>query len=219
MRRILDPLEKFGARTVDQAEGGRLPLIVQGALDPMPIVYEAPVPSAQVKSAVLLAGLAAPGTTIVIENEATRDHTEKMLKHFGAHLRSEAYGEHGRRITLTGQPELEAAPVVVPADPSSAAFPMVAALIVPGSEIILDGVMTNPLRAGLLATLREMGAAIEVLASRNEGGEDVADLRVRALAAQGRRRAGRARAHHDRRISDPRGRRRVRRRHHAHARA
>ena len=143
MRRILDPLEKFGARTVDQAEGGRLPLTVQGALDPMPVVYEVPVPSAQVKSAVLLAGLAAPGTTTVIENEATRDHTEKMLKHFGAHLRSEEYGKHGRRITLTGQPELEAAPVVVPADPSSAAFPLVAALIVPGSEIILDGVMTQ----------------------------------------------------------------------------
>ena len=107
MRRILDPLEKLGARTVDQAEGGRLPITVQGALDPMPIVYEVPVPSAQVKSAVLLAGLAAPGTTTVIEPEATRDHTEKMLRHFGAQLRSEAYGEHGRRITLTGQPELK----------------------------------------------------------------------------------------------------------------
>jgi 3-phosphoshikimate 1-carboxyvinyltransferase len=185
MRRILDPLEKFGARTLDQVEGGRLPLTVQGALDPVPIVYEVPVPSAQVKSAVLLAGLAAPGTTIVIENEATRDHTEKMLKHFGAHLRSEAYGDHGRRIMLTGQPELEAAPVVVPADPSSAAFPLVAALIVPGSEIILDGVMTNPLRAGLLATLREMGASIEVLASRHDGGEEVADLRVRRSLLKG----------------------------------
>ena len=185
MRRILDPLEKFGARTLDQEEGGRLPLIVQGALDPVPIVYEVPVPSAQVKSAVLLAGLAAPGTTIVIENEATRDHTEKMLKHFGAHLRSEAYGDHGRRITLIGQPELEAAPVVVPADPSSAAFPLVAALIVPGSEIILDGVMTNPLRAGLFATLREMGASIEVLASRHDGGEEVADLRVRRSLLKG----------------------------------
>ncbi len=185
MRRILDPLEKMGARTVDQVEGGRLPLTVRGALDPIPVVYEVPVPSAQVKSAVLLAGLAAPGTTIVIENEATRDHTEKMLRHFGAHLRSEEYGKHGRRITLTGQPELEAAPVVVPADPSSAAFPLVAALIVPGSEIILDGVMTNPLRAGLLTTLKEMGAGIEVLTSRNEGGEDVADLRVKGSALKG----------------------------------
>jgi 3-phosphoshikimate 1-carboxyvinyltransferase len=185
MRRILDPLEKFGARTVDQKEGGRLPITVKGALDPIPVVYEVPVPSAQVKSAVLLAGLAAPGTTIVIENEATRDHTEKMLKHFGASLKSEEYGKHGRRITLIGQPELEAAPVVVPADPSSAAFPLVAALIVPGSEIVLDGVMTNPLRAGLLTTLKEMGAGIEVLEARNEGGEDVADLRVRASALKG----------------------------------
>ena len=185
MRRILDPLEKFGARTVDQKEGGRLPITVKGALDPIPVVYEVPVPSAQVKSAVLLAGLAAPGITTVIENEATRDHTEKMLKHFGAHLRSEEYGKHGRRITLTGQPELEAAPVVVPADPSSAAFPMVAALIVPGSEIILDGVMLNPLRGGLLKTLKEMGASIEMLTSRNEGGEEVADLRVRASAMKG----------------------------------
>jgi 3-phosphoshikimate 1-carboxyvinyltransferase len=185
MRRILDPLEKFGARTIDQKEGGRLPITVKGALDPIPVVYEVPVPSAQVKSAVLLAGLAAPGTTIVIENEATRDHTEKMLKHFGASLKSEEYGKHGRRITLIGQPELEAAPVVVPADPSSAAFPLVAALIVPGSEIVLEGVMTNPLRAGLLTTLLEMGAGIEVLEARNEGGEDVADLRVRATALKG----------------------------------
>ncbi len=185
MRRILDPLEKFGARTVDQQQGGRLPITVKGALDPIPVVYEVPVPSAQVKSAVLLAGLAAPGTTTVIENEATRDHTEKLLKHFGAHLRSEEYGKYGRRITLTGQPELEAAPVAVPADPSSAAFPLVAALIVPGSEIILDGVMLNPLRTGLLTTLKEMGASIEVLASRNEGGEEVADLRVKASALKG----------------------------------
>jgi 3-phosphoshikimate 1-carboxyvinyltransferase len=185
MRRILDPLEKFGARTVDQKDGGRLPITVKGALDPIPVVYEVPVPSAQVKSAVLLAGLAAPGTTTVIENEATRDHTEKMLKHFGAHLRSEEYGKHGRRITLTGQPELEAAPVVVPADPSSAAFPLVAALIVPGSEIILEGVMLNPLRTGLLTTLKEMGASIEVLTSRNEGGEEVADLRVKASTLKG----------------------------------
>jgi 3-phosphoshikimate 1-carboxyvinyltransferase len=185
MRRILDPLEKFGARTIDQKEGGRLPITLRGALDPIPVVYEVPVPSAQVKSAVLLAGLAAPGTTTVIENEATRDHTEKMLKHFGAQLRSEEYGKHGRRITLTGQPELEGAPVAVPADPSSAAFPLVAALIVPGSEIILDGVMTNPLRTGLLTTLREMGAGIEALATRHDGGEDVADLRVRASQLKG----------------------------------
>jgi 3-phosphoshikimate 1-carboxyvinyltransferase len=185
MRRILDPLEKMGARTKNGAEGGRLPVTVVGARDPMPIEYEAPVPSAQLKSAVLLAGLAAPGATTVIEKEATRDHTEKLLKHFGAHVRVTSFGDHGRRITLQGQPELEAAPVVVPADPSSAAFPLVAALIAPGSDIILDGVMMNPLRTGLLTTLKEMGAAFEILAERNEGGEDVADLRVRAGGMKG----------------------------------
>jgi 3-phosphoshikimate 1-carboxyvinyltransferase len=185
MRRILDPLEKMGARTELAAEGGRLPLTLRGARDPIPIEYEAPVPSAQLKSAVLLAGLAAPGATTVIEKEATRDHTEKMLKHFGASVRVSALGQHGRRITVEGQPELEAAPVVVPADPSSAAFPLVGALIVPGSEVILEGVMLNPLRSGLLTTLREMGAEIEMLAQRNEGGEDVADLRARGSGLKG----------------------------------
>jgi 3-phosphoshikimate 1-carboxyvinyltransferase len=185
MRRILEPLERMGARTLEIAEGGRLPVRLQGARDPIPIEYEAPVPSAQLKSAVLLAGLAAPGATTVIEREATRDHTEKMLTHFGADVRVEPLGAYGRRVTLIGQPELVAAPVVVPADPSSAAFPLVAALIVPGSEIVLDGVMLNPLRAGLLTTLREMGATIEVLERRNEGGEDVADLRVRSSALKG----------------------------------
>jgi 3-phosphoshikimate 1-carboxyvinyltransferase len=185
MRRILDPLEKMGARTLQIAEHGRLPVTLKGAADPIPISYEAPVPSAQLKSAVLLAGLAAPGETTVIEQEATRDHTERMLKHFGASVRIAPLGDHGRRITLQGQPELEPAPLVVPADPSSAAFPLVAALIVPGSEVILDGVMTNPLRSGLLTTLREMGAAIEVLDARTDGGEDVADLRVRAGGLKG----------------------------------
>jgi 3-phosphoshikimate 1-carboxyvinyltransferase len=185
MRRILEPLEKMGARTEDSAAGGRLPVTLMGARDPMPIEFEAPVPSAQLKSAVLLAGLAAPGATTVIEKEATRDHTEKMLKHFGASIRVTAIGTHGRRITLEGQPELEPAPVVVPADPSSAAFPLVAALIAPGSDIILDGVMMNPLRTGLLTTLKEMGAAFEILAQRNEGGEDVADLRVKAGPLKG----------------------------------
>jgi 3-phosphoshikimate 1-carboxyvinyltransferase len=181
MRRILDPLAKMGAKTVEVAEGGRLPAKLEGAVDPMPIVYEVPVPSAQIKSAVLLAGLAAPGTTTVIEKEATRDHTERMLRLFGAEVAVEPHGE-GRRITLIGQPELAAAHVRVPADPSSAAFPLVAALIVPGSDVILEGVMTNPLRGGLLTTLLEMGADIEVLDRRQEGGEDVADLRVRGSA-------------------------------------
>jgi 3-phosphoshikimate 1-carboxyvinyltransferase len=185
MRRILDPLELMGARTIDQAEGGRLPLTLQGARYPIPIEYEAPVPSAQLKSAVLLAGLNAPGATTVIEKEATRDHTEKLLKHFGASVRISSSGANGRRITLEGQPELEAAPVAVPADPSSAAFPLVAALIVPGSEVILEGVMMNPLRTGLFTTLKEMGAAIERVAERSEGGEEVADLRIKAGALKG----------------------------------
>ena len=185
MRRVLDPLEKMGARLLDAAEGGRLPLTLQGATDPIPITYESPVPSAQLKSAVLLAGLAAPGETTVIEAEATRDHTERLLKHFGAKVISKPFGEHGRRVTLQGQPELEAARVAVPADPSSAAFPLAAALIVPGSDIVLEAVMTNPLRTGLLATLREMGANIEELAKRDDGGEEVADLRVRTSALKG----------------------------------
>ena len=185
MRRVLDPLEKIGARVIDAAEGGRLPLTLKGARDPIPITYESPVPSAQLKSALLLAGLAAPGETTVIEVEATRDHTERMLKHFGAKVTTRPHGEHGRRVTVVGQPELEPANVAVPADPSSAAFPLVAALIVPGSELILDEVMTNPLRTGLLSTLREMGASIEAVETRDDGGEEVADLRVRASALKG----------------------------------
>jgi len=185
MRRILDPLEKMGARVVAQAEGGRLPLTLQGAADPVPISYESPVPSAQLKSAVLLAGLAAPGETTVIEAEATRDHTERLLKHFGAKITSKPHGDHGRRIVLKGQPELEPANVAVPADPSSAAFPMVGALITPGSDLILEAVMTNPLRTGLFKTLLEMGASIETLETRDDGGEEVADLRVRASQLKG----------------------------------
>jgi len=184
MRRILDPLREMGARVVVEADGGRLPITLAGARDAIPIVYTTPVPSAQVKSAVLLAGLGAPGTTTVIEREATRDHTEKLLRHFGADIRSEPEGPHGRRISLVGQPELKPAPVTVPADPSSAAFPMVAALLVPGSEVILDAVMTNPLRTGLFTTLREMGAVIEPLDIRDVG-EEVADLRVRASVLRG----------------------------------
>src|ERR1700712_4495783 len=125
MRRVLDPLELMGARVGDAKEGGRLPLSLQGARDPLPILYRTPVASAQIKSAVLLAGLSAPGITTVIETEASRDHTELMLQHFGAELTSLREGSHGRRIALTGQPELHGAEVVVPADPSSAAFPSV----------------------------------------------------------------------------------------------
>jgi 3-phosphoshikimate 1-carboxyvinyltransferase len=181
MRRVLEPLERIGAHML-AANDGRLPLTLAGARDPIPIVYEPPVASAQLKSAVLLAGLAAPGETVVIEAEATRDHTEKMLTHFGADVRVEPHGAHGRRITLAGQPELAPRPIVVPADPSSAAFPLVAAAITPGSDVILEGVMLNPLRTGLIETLADMGAAIERLNARVEGGEDVADLRVRGGA-------------------------------------
>ena len=185
MRRVLDPLEKMGARVLEVADGGRLPLTIRGAADPIPITYEPPVASAQLKSAVLLAGLAAPGETTVIEAEATRDHTERLLKHFGAKITSKSHGEHGRRIVLKGQPELEPANVLVPADPSSAAFPLVAALLVPGSELVLEAVMTNPLRTGLLTTLREMGASIEVVDKRDDGGEEIADLRVRSSTLKG----------------------------------
>src|SRR5882724_3691658 len=184
MRRVLDPLERMGARATNVAEGGRLPLRLRGARDPIPIVYEPPVASAQLKSAVLLAGLAAPGETVVVEREATRDHTERMLAHFGADVRSAPHGEHGRRITLVGRPELVPARVSVPADPSSAAFALAAALIVPGSDVILDGVMMNPLRTGLFTTLAEMGADIAALEARHEG-EEVADLRVRASSLRG----------------------------------
>ena len=178
MRRILDPLRLMGAQILSEADGGRCPIVLKGARDPAPIEYRTPVASAQIKSAVLLAGLNAPGATTVIEAQASRDHTEKMLAHFGAEVTVEPEGE-GRRVTLVGRPELRPTTVVVPADPSSAAFPIVAALIVPGSDIVVEGVMMNPLRTGLLTTLKEMGAHIEALDRRLEGGEEVADLRVR----------------------------------------
>ena len=185
MRRVLDPLELMGARVGSSGHGGRLPLTLLGARDPLPILYRTPVASAQIKSAVLLAGLAAPGTTTVIETEASRDHTELMLGHFGAQIVSTREGSHGRKIALAGQPELHGADVVVPADPSSAAFPIVAALIVEGSDIILSDVMTNPLRTGLFTTLREMGASIEETGLRGDAGEPMAQLRVRASKLRG----------------------------------
>jgi len=185
MRRVLDPLELMGAKTRSSGEGGRLPLTLAGARDPVPITYRTPVASAQIKSAVLLAGLSAPGVTTVIEQEASRDHTELMLKHFGAEIVSSKEGAHGRKIALTGQPELHGADVVVPADPSSAAFPIVAALIVEGSDIILPDVMTNPLRTGLFATLREMGALLEETEVRGDAGEPMAQIRARASKLRG----------------------------------
>jgi len=179
MGRVIEPLSRFGAHFLSR-EGGRLPLAVTGAADPVPIEYRLPVPSAQVKSAVLLAGLNTPGLTSVIEKEPTRDHTERMLGHFGARVAVEATPEGGRRIAIEGQPELTAAPIVVPGDPSSAAFPLVAALIVPGSAVRIENVGLNPSRTGLLLSLREMGADIAFENEREAGGEPVADLRVRA---------------------------------------
>jgi 3-phosphoshikimate 1-carboxyvinyltransferase len=185
MRRILDPLVEMGVEVVSQAEGGRCPITIKGAADPLPITYATPVASAQIKSAILLAGLNSPGRTTVIETEATRDHTEKMLSYFGATVRVTAEGHDGRRIELEGRPELKPRPIMVPRDPSSAAFPLVAALIVPGSDVLIEGVMMNPLRTGLLTTLLEMGASIEVVNPRYEGGEDVADLHVRSSTLKG----------------------------------
>jgi 3-phosphoshikimate 1-carboxyvinyltransferase len=184
MGRVIAPLSQMGARFLARS-GERLPLAVAGAAEPLPITYALPVPSAQVKSAVLLAGLNAPGETTVIEPQPTRDHTERMLRHFGAAVRIEADEGGAKRITVTGFPELVPAPITVPGDPSSAAFPAVAALIVPGSEVVIEGVGINPTRTGLFDSLREMGADIALLNEREEGGEPVADLRVRAGALSG----------------------------------
>src|SRR6516162_2134594 len=184
MGRVVEPLRRFGARFVTR-EGARLPLAISGASDPVPISYRLPVPSAQVKSAVLLAGLDTPGTTTVIEPQPTRDHTERMLRHFGATVGAKPIDGGGKCITLEGHPELAAAPIAVPGDPSSAAFPLIAALIVPGSEVTIEGVGINPLRTGLLECLHEMGADIALLNERDEGGEPVADLRARSGILKG----------------------------------
>lgn len=177
MARVTDPLAEFGCQSVGR-KGGRLPMTLVGAADPVPVRYVVPVPSAQVKSAVLFAGLNAPGKTVVIEKEATRDHTERMLAGFGAEITTEVTDE-GRVITLTGQPELKPQTIAVPRDPSSAAFPVCAAIIVPGSDVLVPGIGLNPTRAGLFTTLREMGADLTYENEREEGGEPVADLRAR----------------------------------------
>ena len=183
MGRVLDPLRLFGTESMGRA-GGLLPLTLRGARDPVPIEYRLPVASAQVKSAVMLAGLNAPGETVVIEAQATRDHTERMLRGFGATIAVDDLPE-GRAIRLTGQPELSPQTIAVPRDPSSAAFPVAAALLVPGSEVLLPTIGLNPTRAGLYLTLAEMGADIAHENSREEGGEPVADLRVRHSALKG----------------------------------
>jgi len=177
MGRVTDPLSLFGAQAYGR-KGGRLPMTVVGAAHPVPVRYSTPVASAQVKSAVLLAGLNAPGQTVVIEREATRDHSERMLLGFGAELSVEKTAA-GNVITLTGQPELRPQSVAVPRDPSSAAFPVCAALVVEGSEVFVAGVSQNLTRNGLYITLVEMGADIAFESPRVEGGEPVADLRVR----------------------------------------
>ena len=177
MGRVTDPLALYGTQTVGRT-GGRLPMTLVGAKEPTPVCYTVPVPSAQVKSAVLLAGLNAPGQTVVIEKEATRDHTERMLAGFGAELTVEETDE-GRVITLTGQPELKPQDIIVPRDPSSAAFPVCAALLSEGSDVLVPNIGLNPTRAGLFYTLQEMGADLTFENMREEGGEPVADLRAK----------------------------------------
>jgi 3-phosphoshikimate 1-carboxyvinyltransferase len=183
MGRVTGPLAQIGAR-FDTAEGGRLPLTLYGARDAVPITYRLPVASAQVKSAVLLAGLNTPGRTTVIEPVATRDHTERMLKAFGAEITAERK-EDGRHIHIVGQRELKAQVIDVPADPSSAAFPLVAALITQGSDITIENVMLNGTRTGLITTLIEMGGDIAIENKRLAGGEEVGDLRVRSSRLKG----------------------------------
>ena len=184
MERVMGPLRQMGAQFTSRS-GGRLPITVSGSDLIKPIEYELPVASAQVKSAILLAGLNAPGKTTVIEPQPTRDHSERMLRHFGAEVITENLDGGGVKITLTGQPELEGRDITVPADISSAAFPIAAALIVPGSNLLIRNVGVNPLRAGLIKTLQEMGGKITIENSRGEDGEPLADLRVEASQLHG----------------------------------
>ena len=183
MGRVLAPLMQMGLEVKDRGRE-RLPLTVRGTPDLIPIEYRLPVASAQIKSAVLLAGLHAAGATTVIEPEATRDHTERMLRHFGAEVK---VGERDglRAVTVTGDAELEGRHVTVPGDPSSAAFLAAAALLVPGSEIVIENVLVNPTRTGFYLTLQEMGGEVAFLNRREETGEPVADIRVRASRLTG----------------------------------
>lgn len=184
MARVTAPLERMGANFLTRS-GGRLPLAVIGTSEPVPVSYRLPVPSAQVKSAILYAALNAPGETTVVEPQPTRDHTELMLRHFGAEIRVETGADGARAVTLVGQPELTARDLRVPADISSAAFPLVAALLALGSEVTLPEVGVNPLRAGLIDSLREMGADLRLANERMVAGERVADLVVRGGALNG----------------------------------
>ena len=183
MGRVINPLKQFGTQFYGRS-GARLPLTSVGAKNPTPICFSMPIASAQVKSAILLAGLNAPGQTVVVEKELTRDHTERMLKGFGATIDIHD-SKDGRRIVLDGYPELKSQLISVPRDPSSAAFLICAALITEGSDVLVPNIALNPTRAGLFKTLEEMGANIEYINRKSEGGEPVADLRVRFSALRG----------------------------------
>ena len=185
MGRVLEPLRLMGTQVLAAAPGERMPLTLAGPKRAAPVEYRVPMPSAQVKSAVLLAALNTPGVTTVIEPVMTRDHTEKMLAGFGAQIEVETDAAGIRFIRLEGEGRLCGQTIAVPGDPSSAAFPLVAALIVPGSDIVIENALMNPTRTGLIETLIEMGADIEVLNPRKAGGEDVADLRVRSSELKG----------------------------------
>jgi 3-phosphoshikimate 1-carboxyvinyltransferase len=185
MGRVLEPLRQMGVQVLQASPGDRMPITLRGPKRTAPIGYRVPMASAQVKSAVLLAGLNTPGVTTVIEPVMTRDHTEKMLKGFGANLQVDIDRQGVRHIFIEGQGNLTGQTIAVPGDPSSAAFLAVAALIVPGSDILIMNVLMNPTRTGLITTLLEMGASIELRDPRNAGGEDVADLRVRASDLKG----------------------------------
>jgi 3-phosphoshikimate 1-carboxyvinyltransferase len=185
MGRVLDPLRLMGTQVLEAAPGDRMPLTLRGPGVAAPITYRVPMPSAQVKSAVLLAGLNTPGITTVVEPVMTRDHTEKMLKGFGAKLEIETDREGVRHIRIEGQGRLTGQTIAVPGDPSSAGFPLVAAIVVPGSDVVIENVLMNPTRTGLILTLQEMGASIELMNQRSAGGEDVADLRVRFSELKG----------------------------------
>ena len=184
MNRVIEPLSQMGAEFT-ASPGGRLPLMLRGICPAVPIDYRLPVASAQVKSAVLLAGLNTPGLTRVIEPVPTRDHSERMLKGFGAELSVELEADGARIIAIRGEAELKPQHIIVPGDPSSAAFPVVAALLVSGSDVIVENVGLNPTRAGLFEVLRQMGGQIDYLDEREVGGEPVADLRVRGSILKG----------------------------------
>ncbi len=183
MRRVLGPLKQMGLDVLGEGKE-TLPLALRGTSELVPIIYTLPVPSAQVKSAILIAGLHAAGETTVIEKEATRDHTERMLRFFGAGVRVVAK-DGLTHITVSGDAELHGQDVTVPGDPSSAAFLACAALIVPGSDVTIEGVLVNETRIGLYKTLQEMGGDVTFLNQREGGGEPIADIRVRASTLKG----------------------------------